>query len=74
MNVLHMLVSHHSYCTIQPSNTAKLTLILLPWRIWYAPNNASRWQMGFYSPFKGLNAIFSALKNLQMHDEVTWKL
>jgi hypothetical protein len=24
------------------------------WRIWWAPNNASRWQMGFNSAFKGL--------------------
>jgi len=32
-----------------------LTLILLTWRIWWAPNNASRWQMGFNSAFKGLN-------------------
>jgi len=24
----------------------RLTLILLTWRIWWAPNNASRWQMG----------------------------
>jgi len=24
-----------------------LTLILLTWRIWRAPNNASKWQMGF---------------------------
>ena len=24
-----------------------LTLIVLTWRIWLAPNNASRWQMGF---------------------------
>jgi len=31
-----------------------LTLILLTWRIWWAPNNASRWQMGFNSAFKGL--------------------
>ena len=23
------------------------TLILLTWRIWWAPNNASKWQMGF---------------------------
>jgi len=22
-----------------------LTLILLTWRIWWAPNNASKWQM-----------------------------
>ena len=31
-----------------------LTLILLTWRIWWAPNNASKWQMGFNSAFKGL--------------------
>jgi hypothetical protein len=33
-----------------------LTLILLTWRIRWAPNNASKWQMGFNSAFKGLNA------------------
>jgi len=32
-----------------------LTLILLTWRIWWDPNNASKWQMGFNSTFKGLN-------------------
>jgi len=31
-----------------------LTLILLTWRIWWALNNASRWQMGFNPAFKGL--------------------
>jgi hypothetical protein len=31
-----------------------LTLILPMWRIWWAPNNASRWQMGFNSAFEGL--------------------
>jgi len=31
-----------------------LTLILLTWRIWWAPNNASKWQMGFNVAFKGL--------------------
>jgi hypothetical protein len=31
-----------------------LTLILLTCRIWWAPNNASRWQMGFNLTFKGL--------------------
>jgi len=34
-----------------------LTLILLTWRIWWAPNNASKQQMGFNSAFKGLNQI-----------------
>jgi len=32
----------------------RLTLILLMWRIWWALNNASRWQMGFNSAFEGL--------------------
>ena len=31
-----------------------LTLILLTWRKWWAPNNASKWEMGFNSAFKGL--------------------
>ena len=31
-----------------------LTLILLTWRIWWAPTNASKWRMGFNSAFKGL--------------------
>jgi len=31
-----------------------LTVILLTWRKWWAPNNASKWQMGFNSGFKGL--------------------
>jgi len=32
-----------------------LTLILLMWRIWWAPNNASKWQMGFNWAYKELN-------------------
>jgi len=31
-----------------------LTLTLPNWRIWWAPNNASRWQMEFNSAFEGL--------------------
>ena len=31
-----------------------LTLNPLTWKIWRAPNNASNWQMGFNSAFKGL--------------------
>jgi len=34
--------------------SASLILILLKWRICWASNNASRWQMGFNSAFKGL--------------------
>jgi hypothetical protein len=33
-----------------------LTLILLTWKIWWVPNNASKWQMGFTSAFKGLSS------------------
>jgi hypothetical protein len=36
-----------------------LTLILLTWRIWWASNNASNWQMGFNSAFKVLTHIIS---------------
>jgi len=39
---------------IFPGKSRILTLILLTWRIWWAPNNASKWQMGFNSPFKVL--------------------
>jgi len=35
-------------------NEPLLTLILLTWRKWWDPNNASKWQMGFNSTFKGL--------------------
>ena len=31
-----------------------LTLNLLTWKIWWAPNNVSRWEVGFNSAFKGL--------------------
>jgi len=42
-----------------------LTFILLTWRKWLAPNNASRQQMGFNSGFKGLiqlHFLFVALE------------
>jgi hypothetical protein len=41
-------------CSITP-----LTLILLMWRIWWDLNNASKWQMGFNSVFKGLMRLKS---------------
>jgi len=34
-----------------------LTLYLLMWRIWWAPNNASKGQMGFNSAFRGLSQL-----------------
>jgi len=37
-----------------PKNEDSLTLNQLTWKIWWAPNNARRWQMGFNWAFKGL--------------------
>ena len=36
-----------------------LTLILLTWRKWWAPNNTSKQHMGFNSGFKGLMVVDS---------------
>jgi hypothetical protein len=38
-----------------------LTLYLLKCRMWWAPNNASKWQMGFNWAFKGLKIHFSII-------------
>jgi hypothetical protein len=40
---------------LQNKAQTTLTLILLMWRIGWAPNNASKWQIGFNWVFKGLN-------------------
>ena len=47
---------HNSHGNSSFKNVS-LTLILLTWRIWWAPNNARKWQMGFNSAFKGLRYI-----------------
>ena len=41
-------------CVCSSLRVNDLTLILLTWRKWWAPNNASKQQMGFNSAFKGL--------------------
>jgi len=43
-----------SFTTLVLGRKPFLTFILLMWRIWWALNNASKWQMGFNSAFKGL--------------------
>jgi len=53
---------------ISPSH---LTLIPLTWRIWWA-NNASKWQMGFNSAFKGLISLTLTL-GLHARDSVSLK-
>jgi hypothetical protein len=41
-----------------------LTLILLTWRIWWAPYNAGKRQMGFNSAFNPLNAELNPICHL----------
>ena len=65
----HRQFTHHEILWFSPSHRIPLlfpstvfrflTLILLTWRIWWAPNYASKRQMGSNSAFKGLlNAIY----------------
>jgi hypothetical protein len=42
---------------VQANGRWDLTLILLTSTKWWAPANASKWQMGFNSAFKGLNQL-----------------
>jgi hypothetical protein len=48
-----------------------LALILLMWRIGWAPNNASRWQIGFNSAFKGLSPGLCLGQDLDCPSEQT---
>ena len=49
-----LLINSSIQAVITFSGILTLTLILLTWRIWRAPNNASKWHMRFNSAFKGL--------------------
>ena len=49
----HLLFFFYIYDT-SSLKVNNLTLILLTWRKWWAPNNASKQQMEFNSGFKGL--------------------
>ena len=44
----------HCWEREEQPNYSLLTLTLLTWTIWWAPTNASKWQLGFNSAFKGL--------------------
>ena len=48
--IYYTLPKHTVYCKLMWS----LTIYLLMWRMWWAPNNASKGQMGFNLAFKGL--------------------
>ena len=52
---LHSLFSY-LFLFLSISIQTLLTLVLLTWRTGSVPNNASRWQMGFDSAFKGINS------------------
>ena len=56
----HLILLDFITWTICGEEYRSLTLILLMWRIWWAPNNASKWQMGFNSAFKGLSTSLSS--------------
>jgi hypothetical protein len=86
LHVSNIFVAHHQeiYCVYlancllagRPTDS-QLTLILLTWRIWWARNNASKWQMGYNSALKGLN-IYSippddGLQICPKHVEVDWR-
>jgi len=58
-------VNFYITCGKQQNRRIVLTLILLMWRIWWAPNNASKWLMGFNSAFKGLKLIMKNCENNQ---------
>jgi len=42
------------------------------WRIWWVPNNASKWQMGLNSAFKGLNTISIKFKLDRTTNKTIW--
>jgi len=48
--------------TSLPVTRHGLTLTLLTWRIWWFPNNASSWKIGFNSALKGLMDMMSKRK------------
>ena len=50
-DLVRVFVTSAAYANMKNMGSG-LSLILLTWRIWRAPNNASKWQMGFNSAFK----------------------
>jgi len=67
-------VLHIYICDISSLRVNDLTLILLTWRKWWAPNNASKQQMGFNSAFKGLKCSqsFFSIDNSDNEEELSW--
>jgi hypothetical protein len=57
----YVFVCGPSVCTVF-FHVTSLTLNPPTWKIWWAPNNVSKGQMGFNSVFKGLKGWFSGEK------------
>jgi len=64
-----------THVSIESARFQILTLNPLTWRIWWAPNNASRWQIGFNSAFVGLirTAIFLTGFRTTLKYQILWK-
>jgi len=54
---------HVSYFPVPALLSGTLTLTLLTTAIFAPPSNASKWQMGFNSAFKGLIKYLNCLKH-----------
>jgi hypothetical protein len=67
VSCVYFLIVHNYHILETQPTLCSVTLILLTWRIGRVPNNASKWQMGFNSAFKGL--IFHEL-SLERWDKV----
>ena len=61
--------SHLSRCLLH-NTEVHLTLNLLTTTIVAPPSNASKWQMGFNSAFKGLNNVFSHACGRHKHEAI----
>jgi hypothetical protein len=53
----HLTLTYDIFQKLNYTCQILFTLYLLMWRVWWAPNNASKWQMGFNSAFKGLSFL-----------------
>jgi len=61
INCWSFLMTRGYFATHEVIISCFLILILLTWRIWWAPNNASKWQMGFNSAFQKLNVFLFSM-------------
>ena len=52
-----MIIKHYMIKIFKIVSAVALCINPLTWKIWWAPNNASKWQMGFNSAFKGLSRL-----------------